>query len=194
MRMLVLRALLAAGLADLCTELADLPGEFTASRHVGSGHPADGGAIDIERDAPRHHLDVVFLQASGRAVIAGVGAIVAGTDAACELFLSHGQALRAWSGNRRKAHTRTAFAFVPAFAMAVENGEASRLVASGIAATHRLQQSNPSVSTATSTGATLCEWRLMLNEQNHELPFIRSHSVARLPGSVPTERRLARVI
>jgi hypothetical protein len=62
-------------------QAAQLRCKFAAARHIGGCHPADRRAIHVERNAARHHLDVVFLQAGGRAVVAGRRAGVTGVDA-----------------------------------------------------------------------------------------------------------------
>lgn len=78
---LVLLALCTACVADVRAQCADGLGMFTAAGHCGRSKLAGGGAIDVKGDAPRQHLDVVFFQARGRAMIAGSGAAVAGLDA-----------------------------------------------------------------------------------------------------------------
>jgi hypothetical protein len=65
---------------------------LAAARHRGGGQLADGRAVHVKGDASRHHLDVVFLQACGRAVVAGSGALVAGFDAGSVLLVRHGMA------------------------------------------------------------------------------------------------------
>lgn len=87
--MLVLRTLIAAGLANLSAELAKLLGEVAAARHVGCCHPANGCAVNVQRDASGHHLHVLFLKARGRAVVAGVGADIARLDASLIGLMSH---------------------------------------------------------------------------------------------------------
>ena len=86
---LVLGAFVAAKLANIRAELADLLGAFAAARHVCGGEPADRGAVDIERDAARHHLHVGLLKTSRGAVVAGIGARVACVDAGLELLVCH---------------------------------------------------------------------------------------------------------
>jgi hypothetical protein len=82
-------AFLAAGLANLRAELADRTGELTAAGHRRSGKAADLRAVHVERDAAGHLPDVGLLQAGGCAVIAGVGAGLAGFNAFSELFVGH---------------------------------------------------------------------------------------------------------
>ena len=86
---LVLGAFVAAKLANIRAELADLLGAFAAARHVRGGEPADCGAVDVERDAARHHLHVGLLKTSRGAVVAGIGAGVACVDAGLELLVCH---------------------------------------------------------------------------------------------------------
>jgi hypothetical protein len=74
----VLGALLGAGLANVGAQGADRLHVFTAPGHRRRGQLADSGAIHVERDAPRHHLDVLLLQACRGAVIARDSALVAG--------------------------------------------------------------------------------------------------------------------
>jgi len=87
---LVLRALCFARSADIRALPAKCSGELAAARHAGSGKPADLGAVHIQRNAARHHLDIVFGEACSRTVIAGPGACIAGIDAVLESFVSHG--------------------------------------------------------------------------------------------------------
>lgn len=86
---LMLRAFVAAGLAYLRAQLAQLLNEVTATRHAGCRESTDGSAVHVQRDAPRHHLDVFFPQARGCAVVTGVGARVAGVDTSLVLLVRH---------------------------------------------------------------------------------------------------------
>jgi hypothetical protein len=86
---LVLAALLATRVADLRTQLAQLLGEVAAPGHVTSRQAADCGAVHVERDTSRHHLDVLLLQAGRGAVVTGVSAGVARLDAGLVLLVSH---------------------------------------------------------------------------------------------------------
>src|SRR4051812_8164360 len=86
----VARALVAARLAEVGAEAADGGRALAAARHRRRGELAGGGAIEIERDAARHHLDVLLLQARRRAVMAGRGAGVAGVDAVLVARVRHG--------------------------------------------------------------------------------------------------------
>jgi hypothetical protein len=85
----VLGALLAAGLADVSAQGADRLYVFTATSHGRRGQLADCGAIHVERNAPRHHLDVLLLQARRGTVVAGDSALVAGLDARGMLLVGH---------------------------------------------------------------------------------------------------------
>ncbi len=58
---LMLGTLIAACLAYLGAELAQRPSEVTSPGHKGGSRAADLGAIHVERDAARHHLDIVFM-------------------------------------------------------------------------------------------------------------------------------------
>ena len=84
MVMVVLGAFVAAALADIGAQRADGLGMFAATCHGGGCKVAQRGAVHVERNAARHHLHVVFLQASAGAVVAGDGAGVAGCDAGGE--------------------------------------------------------------------------------------------------------------
>ena len=77
----VLGAFFAACLADLCAQFADLCHELASAGHEASGDSADRGAVHVERNAPGHHVCVGFPQAGDRAVVAGIGAGIAGVDA-----------------------------------------------------------------------------------------------------------------
>ena len=96
---LVLGALVAARLAHVRAGAADLFCQFAAARHVAGGKAADRGAVHVEGNAARHHLDVGLLQAGRRTVVAGVGAGVARRNAGLVLLM-HGKLLRV-SGDDR---------------------------------------------------------------------------------------------
>src|SRR4051794_4125934 len=98
----MLAAFLRACLADRCAHAAELGREFAAPGHEGGREPADGGAIDVERDAAGHHRHVLLLQTSRRATIAGVGASIACVDASLVGWVVHEFLLQA----RRSAPTR----------------------------------------------------------------------------------------
>ena len=89
MRVLVLCAFIAAGLANVGADRANCLGELAVPGHEAGGHPTNPCAVDIQRDAARHHLDVVFLQAGGGAMVACVCAGVAGIHAGSILLMSH---------------------------------------------------------------------------------------------------------
>lgn len=91
MRVRVLCTFIATGLADIGASCADRFGELTAPGHETSGHPANGSTVDIEGDAARHHLDIVFLQAGGGTVVARVCTGIAGINAGSILLMSHGE-------------------------------------------------------------------------------------------------------
>ena len=77
----VLCALVATRLADFGTEAANGLGMVAASGHGVGGQRAHCSAVGIQRNAARHHLDVVFLQAGGKALVASGGARLAGVYA-----------------------------------------------------------------------------------------------------------------
>lgn len=62
--------------ANARASLAHGAGRCATAHHEPGRDPAQLGAVDIERDALRHHFDVVFLQTRHSAHIAGVGAVV----------------------------------------------------------------------------------------------------------------------
>lgn len=80
----VLVALGSARVADKGAELAKATREGAASSHELRSCPTDRRAVSIEADTVRHHLDVLFLQAGGRTVVALGGACVASLDACGE--------------------------------------------------------------------------------------------------------------
>jgi len=84
---LMLGALVTACLAHLGTKLAKRSCEITTPGHEGSSETADLGAIHVERNAARHHFDVVFMQAGRRAHVACVGTGVASFDTRLILLL-----------------------------------------------------------------------------------------------------------
>jgi hypothetical protein len=86
---LVLGALIAAQLADLCAQGARLFHALAAASHIAGCKPADGRAIHVERDTTRHRLDVLLLQACGRAVVTRICACVAGVDTCLIHLVSH---------------------------------------------------------------------------------------------------------
>jgi len=85
----VLGAFGPAGLANRGRYLSDLLGERAATRRESGRHAADGRAVDIERDAMRHHVDVVLLQTGCCAMIAGVSAGIASGHAGLVYFMRH---------------------------------------------------------------------------------------------------------
>jgi hypothetical protein len=86
---LVLCAFIAAGLANIGTHLADRLRILTPACHERRRHPAYLRAIHIECDAPRHHLDILFLQAGSSAVVASGGTCVTGIDTGLGLLMRH---------------------------------------------------------------------------------------------------------
>ena len=86
---LVLRALVAARLTDLRAQTAQLAGVIRSARHERSGKTADRGAIDIQCDAPRHHLHILFFETRSHAMVAGGGASVTRVDAALVFVMWH---------------------------------------------------------------------------------------------------------
>ena len=94
---LVPAAFFATGLANLGAQLAQRLGEITAASLAGGGHATDGGAVHVERNAARHHLHVRLLETRRRAVVAGIGAPIAGVDAGRVLLVGHVETPGGWS-------------------------------------------------------------------------------------------------
>ena len=82
-------AFVGALFAQLGAELAVGLRTLAGASHGRSSGLADLGAVNIQRDAARHHLDVLLPQALRCAVIAGLGACVAGLDAVGKLLVGH---------------------------------------------------------------------------------------------------------
>jgi hypothetical protein len=86
---LVLGALLPALFTDFRAGRANSSGRLARPAHYRRGQCADFGAVNVHRDAARHHLDVVFLQARGGAMIASFCTVIASFDAACKSLMRH---------------------------------------------------------------------------------------------------------
>jgi len=86
---LMLCAFVTAGLADVGASGANGFGVFAATGHRRGRHLADLGAIYVQRDASRHGLDILLLQAGSRAMVASHGAGIAGFDARIEFLVRH---------------------------------------------------------------------------------------------------------
>lgn len=82
-------ALLRAGIANIRAGLADLRCQFAAACHCAGRYAADRGTIEIQPDAACEVGDVAFLEARVGAMVAGVGAAIAGFDAGRQLFVGH---------------------------------------------------------------------------------------------------------
>src|SRR5438552_1101312 len=89
MRLRMSRALRTARLADLRAQTTELHRIPAVARHVRSRHAAYRRAVQVEANALDHHLDVVLPQTRARAVVAGIGAEVAGLDARLVALLTH---------------------------------------------------------------------------------------------------------
>lgn len=85
----VTRAFIAAGVANLCAQSADVAGKAAAACHIGCSKTADVGAVDVERDASGHGRYVIFLQALRCAHVACFGASLACFDTGLKLFPDH---------------------------------------------------------------------------------------------------------
>jgi hypothetical protein len=86
---LVRGALVRAHVAQVSASLTDGAGGLTGARHHACGQSAQLGAVDVKGNAARHHLDVLFLQAGGRAHITRIRTIIAGFDTRLVLLLLH---------------------------------------------------------------------------------------------------------
>jgi len=85
----VLRALVAARLADLCADAANTFREVRVACHQAHGRAAECRAGATELDAARHHLHILLVQAFRRAMLASDRAVVTGVDTALILFVWH---------------------------------------------------------------------------------------------------------
>lgn len=85
----VFAAFLSTSVAYLRAQAAKLLGKLRVTRHDLSRKHADVRAIPVEPDATFHHLHVVLLQTSGRAVFALLGALQARLDTTSIFFVSH---------------------------------------------------------------------------------------------------------
>ena len=86
---LVLRAFVAARLADFCADAANTFREVRAACHKARRRGADRRAGAIQLDAARHHLHILLVEAFRRAMLAGDRAVVTGVDTALILFVWH---------------------------------------------------------------------------------------------------------
>lgn len=90
---IVLFAFLGADVAYLGASFAYRGGQLARPRHVGDRKPADFGAVNVELDAARHRFHVFLVQARGRAMIAGLRALIACIDAGL-LLVGHGRSFQ----------------------------------------------------------------------------------------------------
>jgi hypothetical protein len=54
---------------------------LTAAGHCCGGKPAQGCTIDIQPDTTLHHRHIIFLQTSGRTMVAGIGTFLTSVNA-----------------------------------------------------------------------------------------------------------------
>jgi len=85
----MLRAFVAARLADFCADAANTVREVRVARHYARGRGADRRAGAIQLDAACHHFHILLMQAFRRAMLAGDRAVVTGVDTALILFVWH---------------------------------------------------------------------------------------------------------
>jgi hypothetical protein len=71
------------------THLTDHARELASARDGSARQTTNLGAIDIQRNAARHHFHILFLQTGGCTMIAGVGASMAGFDTGFKLLWDH---------------------------------------------------------------------------------------------------------
>ncbi len=86
---LMIGALIATSLAYVSTNFTDGFGKFATTGHVACGEPAYLCTVHVGCYTPRHHLDVLLLQARGGTKITGVGTGVAGFDTRRKLLIRH---------------------------------------------------------------------------------------------------------
>jgi hypothetical protein len=89
----MLRTLVTARLTDICAKRADCCCVFTVASHEGCRHAADIGTVNVKRDAARHHLNVVFVEARCCTMITSRRTLIAGLNTGSVLFMRHGQFL-----------------------------------------------------------------------------------------------------
>jgi len=94
MARLMLFTLGGALIADVGAQGTELEGVLAAACHERRRQTADGGAVDVEFNTPCKCRDLIVAQASGRALIAGIGALVAGLDTRAKLLDRHGTFLQ----------------------------------------------------------------------------------------------------
>jgi hypothetical protein len=87
---IVLAALPGAGRADLGALAAQRLRKRARACHEAGREAADLGAVHVQRNAARHHLDILLAQAGARAAVAGGGAGFACVDTVLEVHLVHG--------------------------------------------------------------------------------------------------------
>lgn len=80
---------LSAFLAQVRAQRADGGGVDGITSHEAGGHATKDRAVNVRRDAVGHHCDVALAKAGGGAVVACVGAVVAGLDAGLVFVMSH---------------------------------------------------------------------------------------------------------
>lgn len=96
----VLAALLATSIADLCAKLADAFREFRSARHLVRGKRADVRARPVQFDAARKRLHVVFLQARTRTVLARGDTLLTSLDTMLVFFVRHFRFSVSWVSGR----------------------------------------------------------------------------------------------
>ena len=83
-------AFFGAEIADPGAERAHLDGELAAARHIACGDSADLRAVHVEVDAARELIAIRLEKTGDRAMVARLGARIAGGDTGSILFVVHG--------------------------------------------------------------------------------------------------------
>jgi hypothetical protein len=90
---LVSLTLLRAIVAGIRAQFAEFGCAFAAAGHEDGCRPAELRAFEVERNTPRKHLHVGFVQTGGGAVFALECAFIARIDAGTHGFVGHGPML-----------------------------------------------------------------------------------------------------
>jgi hypothetical protein len=83
----MLGTFIGADLANTGAYMANLADKFTAACHIARSDAADLCTVHVEFDAPRHHLDVLFIQTGRSAMVAFCGAGITGIDTRLKFFM-----------------------------------------------------------------------------------------------------------
>ena len=89
LHVLVSLAFLRTDITDLRAQLAKFSGAFATTGHKDGCRAAEFCTLEVELDAAREHLYVLFVETGGRAVLAFDRAFVGGVDATAHGFVGH---------------------------------------------------------------------------------------------------------